>query len=118
MSIMDSIEGRYEDEIARLKDEIERLKDERDGFCNGQAQMQKICNDLQGTIKKYVTERSELKAEIAEQRTIIEQHNDWEYLTEIDKLKDEITRLSAILDDEITRECGARESRAEIKPPY
>jgi len=39
------------------------LRDERDGFRNGQAQLQAICDGLQDTIKKYADERKELIAE-------------------------------------------------------
>jgi len=42
---------------------IDRLRDERDGFRNGQAQLQAICDGLQDAIKKYADERKELIAE-------------------------------------------------------
>ena len=38
-------------------DTIERLRDERNGFRNGQAQLQVICDGLQDAIKKYADER-------------------------------------------------------------
>ena len=44
-------------------DTIERLRDERDGFRNGQAQLQVICDGLQDAIQKYADERKELIAE-------------------------------------------------------
>ena len=50
-------------EVIRLSGEIERLIAERDGFRNGQAQLQAICDGLQDAIKKYADERKELIAE-------------------------------------------------------
>ena len=50
-------------EVLRLSREIERLIDERDGFRNGQAQLQTICDGLQDAIKKYADERKKLIAE-------------------------------------------------------
>ena len=44
-------------------DTIERLRAERDGFRNGQAQLQALCDGLQDTIKKYAAERKVLIAE-------------------------------------------------------
>ena len=44
-------------------DTIERLRDERDGFRNGQAQLQVICDGLQDAIQKYADERKRLIAE-------------------------------------------------------
>ena len=42
---------------------IDRLRDERDGFRNGQEQLQALCNGLHDAIKKYAAERKELIAE-------------------------------------------------------
>jgi len=42
---------------------IDRLRDERDGFRNGQAQLQALCDGLQDAIKKYADERKRLIAE-------------------------------------------------------
>jgi len=44
-------------------DTIERLRDERDGFRNGQAQLQALCDGLHDVIKKYAAERKVLIAE-------------------------------------------------------
>lgn len=44
--------------------EITRLTDERDGYRNGQAQIQFIADGLMDMIKKYADERLELKAEV------------------------------------------------------
>ena len=50
-------------EVIRLSGEIERLIAERDGFRNGQAQLQVICDGLQDAIQKYADERKRLIAE-------------------------------------------------------
>jgi len=44
-------------------DTIEWLRNERNGFRNGQAQMQALCDGLHDAIKKYAAERKELIAE-------------------------------------------------------
>uniref|UniRef100_A0A6M3KHS9 Uncharacterized protein n=1 Tax=viral metagenome TaxID=1070528 RepID=A0A6M3KHS9_9ZZZZ len=49
VSVMDSIEERYEEQIAALKHE-------RNGYLNGQQQMQDTCNRLQDSIAKYAIE--------------------------------------------------------------
>lgn len=54
---------RDNEQIAHLLDKIDKLTDECDGFRNGQAQLQTICNGLQDAIKKYADERKEMKAE-------------------------------------------------------
>ena len=42
---------------------IDRLRDERDGFRNGQEQLQALCDGLHDAIKKYADERKVLIAE-------------------------------------------------------
>ena len=54
VSVMDSIEERYEEQIAALKHE-------RDGYLNGQQQMQDTCSSLQDSTAKYAEERKALK---------------------------------------------------------
>jgi len=49
-------------EIKKLKDIEAKLTDERDGYRNGQIQMQDICSNLQDTIEKYVVERKRIRA--------------------------------------------------------
>ena len=44
---------------------INELTAERDGYLNGQQQMQDTCNRLQDSIAKYAEERRILKAEVA-----------------------------------------------------
>jgi len=93
---MDSIEKRYKQQIANLKaelkdqfeqgtsiihdqgaknlllkDEIAALTAERDGYLNGQLQVQSLCNGLQDSIAKYAEERKTLKAEVVKRDEII-----------------------------------------------
>ena len=51
---------------AELQEENRRLRDERDGYRNGQEQMQSICSGLQDTISKYVAERKNLIEQLKE----------------------------------------------------
>ena len=73
-------------------DTIERLRDERDGFRNGQAQLQVICDDLQDAIKKYapiLRDKNELIETLYE--TIKEKEGQIAALTaENDRLKTEL----------------------------
>ncbi len=59
------LQSELRDVLLYLRKENEKLKEERDGYRNGQQQMQSICNDLQDTIKKYADERKDLISKLA-----------------------------------------------------
>ena len=52
-----------------IRMELNEARAERDGFRNGQEQLQAICDGLQDVIKKYADERKELIAENARLKT-------------------------------------------------
>ena len=62
-------EGKLDNFIRMAKGEpmtgsvYQKLEEERDGYRNGQAQLQSICDGLQDSIKKYADERLILKEE-------------------------------------------------------
>ena len=56
----------------RLEEQIAALKAERNGYLNGQQQMQDTCSSLQDSIAKYAGERKVLKAEVKRLRELVD----------------------------------------------
>ncbi len=79
-----------------LSKKLEKAHEECEGYKNGQAQLQSICDGLQDTISKYAAERKLLKVDNALLRRKIENHiimsEDFktEYNTWLDKLNKEV----------------------------
>ena len=55
-----------------LLEQIAALKAERNGYLNGQQQMQDTCSSLQDSIAKYAGERKVLKAEVKRLRELVD----------------------------------------------
>jgi hypothetical protein len=55
----------------QIEEERDRLREERDGFANGQEQLQHINFDLLDNIKKYAGERLTLREEVRELKECI-----------------------------------------------
>ena len=53
-------------------EQIAALKAERNGYLNGQQQMQDTCSSLQDSIAKYAGERKVLKAEVKRLRELVD----------------------------------------------
>jgi chromosome segregation ATPase len=87
------IAGQNQAQINKLADKIEQLEQERDGFKNGQMQMQDINFGLMDSIEKYAKERDALKTrherfKMAEAAT----------QAEVERLRQRIAELEAALE--------------------
>jgi len=91
--------------------EIEHLKDEREGYRNGQQQVQAMLESTMDSNSKWAAENKALKAELADARLEIDKRDHWikardtllaEARREVERLRDALDTIEGLSTDTTT----------------